>query len=494
MHFWGDDCSKNLLIFLETLKPHIIYAHNGGKFDFHFLLDKIDNPIKIIGGRIAKAKMLGHELRDSYSIIPIPLSAYIKDSIDYKKLERNVREKNKAEIIAYLKTDCLSLHDIVSKFIARFGLNLTIGGTAMKMLKATHPFDPQRGYHDKLYRPYYFGGRVEAIKTGILRGDWRVYDVNSMYPHVMRELWHPTGGEYVTVYNRAIDKHGRIAGIADAKFYFAKIRCENFGAFPIRVKNEPLNFTVKKGEFCVTSHELKAAIKCGRAKNITVLEAHAPLQYIKFKQYVDKFVGEKIDCKTRGDKAGEIFAKLLLNSPYGKFGQNPEHYYDYWVGEPENPDIYELYSADPHTQNIWRKKAEAESYYDVATAASVTGAARAMLMLALDRAKNPVYCDTDSIICEGLDLEVDDKRLGAWKLEALGDKIAIAGKKMYALKDGKKIVKTASKGVVLTGEEIFELCGGKDKHWQNDAPAFSLGKKRVKFVHRKIKGVKIENQ
>jgi hypothetical protein len=489
VEFWGLDCVARLCEFIQGLKtPHTIYAHNGGKFDFHFMLEFLENPIKIISSRIAHVKMGIHELRDSYCIIPIPLSAYQKDSIDYKRLEAAVRDQHRAEIVAYLKTDCTALFDIVSRFVERFGLQLTIGGTAIKTLKSIHEFDSTTKWHDEKFRPFYFGGRVEAFQTGIVPGNWKVYDVNSMYPFVMSEMLHPTGKRYKTGYNRVIDRRGRIAGFADAPFYFAKIKCRQLGAFPVRMKNAPLNFEIPSGEFCVTSHELKAAIESGRAWDVEVLEVMVPDETISFGEYVSRFMEEKISSKARKDKAGEIFAKLLLNSAYGKFAQNPAHYFDYWIGEPDS-EAYEIYSADINSIDIWRKPSEREAFYDVATAASITGAARAVLMRALSMAVNPIYCDTDSIICEGLNCELDESKLGAWKLEATGDTVAVAGKKMYALRNGSEYVKTASKGVVLSGEEIFGLCGGKAKQWKNETPSFSLGKNRVKFVQRTIAGI-----
>lgn len=488
--FWGDDCAARLMEFIESIKDsYTIYAHNGGKFDFHFMLDWLQNPVKIISSRIAQVKLGIHELRDSYCIIPIPLSAYIKDSIDYRKMERNVREVHKAEILSYLKTDCASLFDIVFKFIERFGKQLTIGGTAIKTLREIHPFDATSQIHDAKFRPYYFGGRVEAFKTGVHVGAWKVYDVNSMYPFVMATMQHPTGSRYKFGYRRNIDKRGRIAGFADSEFYFAKIKCRQHGAFPVRSKNAPLNFEVPSGEFCVTSHELKAAIETGRVSDVEIIEVAAPFETISFNEYVQRFMEEKISSKTRGDKAGEIFAKLLLNSAYGKFAQNPEHYFDYWIGDPPTEE-YEIYSASVGAIEIWRKPSGRQAYYDVATAASITGAARSVLMRALSAAVNPVYCDTDSIICEALNCELDNSRLGAWKLEAEGDAIAIAGKKMYALRSGNEYVKTASKGVILQGAEIFDLCAGKSKLWRNEAPSFSLGKNRVKFIERNIAGIK----
>lgn len=487
--FWGADCVARLSQFIFSLKkPHIIYAHNGGKFDFHFMLDFLENPLKVINGRIAKVKMGIHELRDSYCILPIPLRMYVKDEIDYQKLERDVRETHKEEIISYLKTDCTSLFDLVGKFIVRFGVKLTIGGTAINLLKKKHDFKHTTEHHDEKFRPFYFGGRVEAIRTGIISGKWHVYDVNSMYPHVMRNCLHPTGSRYVTGYGRNIDKAGNIAGFAKGCFYFAHIACNQSGAFPTRQQNAPLSFDVSSGEFFVTSHELRAAIETKRAWNIKVIKCYVPEETISFGDYVDQYMAEKINAKARGDKAGEIFAKLLLNSAYGKFGTDARGFFDYWIGETENED-YEIYSCGINQPSIWRKPSEKLMFYDVATAASITGAARAVLMRALSNSVNPVYCDTDSIICEKLNTDLHESALGSWKLEATGNEIAVVGKKMYALRDGSDYVKTASKGVILTGDEIFDLAQGKDISWENQAPSFTLGKRGTTFVKRNVKGL-----
>ena len=488
--FWGADCVARLFDFLRALKrPHIIYAHNGGKFDFYFMLDELENPLRIINSRIAQVKIGKHELRDSYCILPIPLRAYMKDDIEYSKLEADVRETHKEEIISYLKTDCIGLFEIVFKFIERFGLKLTIGSTAIGILSEMHPFKKQGELHDEKFRPFYFGGRVEALKTGTHAGKWRVYDVNSMYPDVMRNCEHPTGTKYKVGYGRSIDKRGRIAGFLDAKFYFAQITCNQNGAFPTRQKDGPLNFDIPEGEFFVTSHELKAALETGRAWGVKCVKCWIPEQTINFADYVDRFMAEKIEAKASKNKAAEIFAKLLLNSAYGKFGSNPRAYHDYFLGDPPEPEKYEIYAAGAGRETIYRKPVERLSFYDVATAASITGAARAKLMRALDCAVNPVYCDTDSIICEALNAPLDESALGAWKLEAEGDQITVIGKKVYALRSGSEYVKTASKGVVLTGEEIEGLAEGRSVEWENMAPSFSLGKRGTTFVKRTIKSL-----
>lgn len=490
-YFWGADCVKSLLYFLDSLKtPHTIYAHNGGKFDFFLMLEHLENPIKIINGRIVQCRIGIHTLQDSYAILPIPLRTYDKDDIDYQKLESEVRDSHRAEILRYLEKDCTSLYSLVSRFRERFGDKLTIGGTAIGKLREMHPFDSQRKWHDEKFRPYYFGGRVEAFETGILKGAWNVYDVNSMYPAVMRNALHPTGAMYRTQYGGICDRRGRISGIGLGPVFFARIECEQLGCFPIRQKNEALDFNRPWGEFFVTSHELRAAVDTNRIQRIKVLEVLTPDRTISFGDYVDLYSAEKISAKQSSDKAGEIFAKLLLNSAYGKFGQNPEHYFDYQIIPedeefPEGED-WELYYAENQRPSIWRKNSQSQAFYDVATAASITGAARAVLLRAISSAKRPIYCDTDSIICESLESEMHDSELGKWKLEATGTQCAIAGKKLYALRNGRQYVKTASKGAILTGPEIFDICRGKEIQWHNQAPSFSLSNGTT-FTSRKIK-------
>jgi hypothetical protein len=285
-----------------------------------------------------------------------------------------------------------------------------------------------------------------------------------------------------------MDRSGNMAGYARSPFYFAHIECKQSGAFPTRVKDGPLDFDVKHGEFFVTSHELKAALAAGRVSNVKVRQLWVPLKTIQFKEYVAHWMAEKISAEKNGDKIARIFAKLMLNSAYGKFGTNPENYKEFWLqheGEPMPAEPFQIASAHRCGVNLWERDSDTKRYFDVATAASVTGAARSVLLTALSKARRAVYCDTDSIICEGLDVAQDATALGAWKLEAEGDTIAVAGKKLYALRSGSEYVKIASKGVRLTGPAIFDLCRGGFAEWENMAPSFSL-KKEATFIKRKI--------
>jgi hypothetical protein len=187
----------------------------------------------------------------------------------------------------------------------------------------------------------------------------------------------------------------------------------------------------------------------------------------------------------------KLHAKLILNSAYGKFGSNPENYFDYALyrpGDDHRAAPWEPYVDYGGSMLLRRPSARnAFSFYDVAIAASITGAARCVLLRGLSRAHRPVYCDTDSIICERLGLPKHATRLGAWKLEAEGDTIAIASKKIYSLRCGKKEVKQAAKGCTLSSREIFAIARGKIVEYHNPAPTFSLSRPRGDFfVTRKI--------
>lgn len=492
--YWGAHCVMALLAFISTLEEeYVIYAHNGGKFDFFYLFDSLENPVKIINGRIVEASFGIHKFRDSYAIIPLPLRAYAKEEIDYDCMEADKREKYKADILHYLAKDCEYLFQLVSAFRERFADKLTIGSTAIAKLREFHPFKRTNQSHDEKFRPFYYGGRVEAFRTGIIEGNWKIYDVNSMYPHVMRNKLHPTGSRYAVAANPKLTPSGKLVGFGNRPF-FIHIEGENIGAFPTRTKTG-LDFNQRNGEFFVMSHELETALKHNRFKPRKIHAAYIPHESISFADYVDAYIQEKIDGKKSGDKVKEIFAKLLLNSAYGKFGQNPDNYYDYMIirDTSEIPrdewDKWELYEMHGELA-IWRKKTDKKLYFDVATAASITSASRAMLLDAICTAKNVVYCDTDSIICSSFNGDIDETKLGAWKSEGEADTVAIAGKKLYAAFNDGECIKMATKGVRLTPSEILRLCQGESVHWKNQAPSFSIANGTTKFIERVLTGRK----
>lgn len=523
--FWGDDCVGEFLRFIAGVAtPMVIYFHNGGKFDFFFFLAELANPLKIINGRIVRAKIGIHEVRDSWAIIPMALAGYAKSKIDYAKMERHCREQHKAEILDYLFDDCRYLLDLVVAFTDRFGIRLTIAGTAQRELQKHYPQYKQSREHDDCFRPFYFGGRVECFESGIIHArpgrPFKVHDVNSMYSYVMRECRHPIGRGYLRPTIKRIDAEGWIHKFKH-RFYFCIVRGRNFGALPSRVKdnNGGLTFNLEYGDFHTTSHELRLALQLGLFRVDEIIDCWIPRETQSFPAFIDQYSQEKIDATnemSRAKDAGNVdaynraaikryFAKTMPNSSYGRFGINPFDFYDYHIQlQGDCPPVagddaidWEPYEKNPEF-TLWRRPVNDEDdhetpvrgFEDVAIAASITSAARAVLLLAIAQATRPLYCDTDSIISEGLEgVAIHDSNLGAWKFEGEGTRIALAGKKLYALFDdtqNNECVKSASKGVRLSPQEIERVASGETIEWQNDAPNFSL-LGGVRFVNRKAR-------
>lgn len=495
--FWGDDCVEQLIEFLsEQEEQYLIYAHNGGKFDFHFLHKNIDNPALIIKNRIVEAKLLDHKIRDSFAILPFPLRDYDKLEFDYDKMERHCRERYKDEILEYLHYDCLKLYELVDAFVTRFGPMLTIGATAMKEIQKIHPFQKMGSKHDAAFRPFFYGGRVQCFKGGILPGPWKVYDVNSMYPSVMRNYQHPVNGSF--------DICQSIPDNFDKPF-FAKVIGTNRNAMPSRNDNGTLIFNKKHGEFNICSHELKVALEYGLFDIHEVITCYAAQETINFKEWVDEFYNLKENCKRAGDKIGETQNKYVLNSGYGRFAINPENFEDWIIhrdfgNEEELEDEGYRQQVDYPDIELWSKKADiSESQYcDVAIAASITSAARSVLLEGLQKSINPIYCDTDCIICDDFNGDIDPYRLGAWDFEKDAANIVIAGKKLYCLYNDEHIAingpnpgkdphfKLSSKGGTLTLNELRRIAAGETVNYENDAPTFSL-KNPPTFISRNFR-------
>ena len=116
------------------------------------------------------------------------------------------------------------------------------------------------------------------------------------------------------------------------------------------------------------------------------------------------------------------------------------------------------------------------SFFNVATAASITGCVRAHLFRSLRAVREPVYCDTDSIICRDPGTLKIGRELGEWKEEAESKAggLWIAGRKLYALEKKGGGWKLASKGVRLSPREIQTVANGEAVKSTLHAPTFSL--------------------
>lgn len=481
-------------------KRWIVYAHNGGKFDYHmsgFLaeLEPFD-PIMLINGRLAKFTIGDCEFRDSYNILPVPLSAYKKDSIDYAWFEKGVRAQHMDAIRAYLHKDTEYLFTLVSSFRAAYGGGLTLAGSAMNVWKEKAKREPprsSRGFYNAI-SGFYYGGRVDTFRAGLIKTRFTLCDINSAYPFAMLHQ-HPISTQTAA----CIPELG--APIIPQSMY--SIRAVSHGALPIRTKTG-IAFPVsdEARDFQVTGWEVQAGLDTGSIR----LEAiHCRIDFdetINFSAYINHFYEMKKAAKK--DSPEYIFAKLFMNSLYGKYGANPENYSNFTVCEPRfvaaaMEDGYEF--AGELGQWAVLKSALEDAqlrYYNVATAASITGFVRAYLwrhICSIRKAGGEVlYCDTDSLAFTGRvpsDFRID-KELGGWSIEGTFDHGGIAGKKLYAFHNaqgkqaGDKEWKCGCKGVRITPHEILAVCQGKTVTYKRDAPSYGYGKK-PSFVTRRVR-------
>lgn len=492
--FWGDDAAEKFMDWiLNELQNALLIAHNGGKFDTLFFKEILHGNMLMADGRILKCSPKKNvEIRDSMSILPMPLKKLgAKFEIDIRKLEREVREKHKAEIIRYCMQDCEVLLGAVQNFYARAGSRrLTIAGQASAELRAIYPDLPKLGEnHHKEFSQFFYGGRVQCFEKGIIEfgKKGKLVDRNSMYPAEMAFSYHPYGSAYkakpFSLKNIPENLCGFFSGVCDAN-----------GCFPIRnEKTKETPYTVGRNlPTKITIHELKAAIDCGLAKNF-----RGYLYIPEFSTRFDKFIlghyESRKKAKAIGDEGGDIYHKLIPNSSYGRFAMSPDGREETYYAE-QGEDIKEMLASGWKVKDI---DLESERYIlardvtrpwlfyeDVATGASITGASRANLMRNLHASVRPLYCDTDSIMCEEFNGQ-EGKELGEWKREADFDVAAIAGKKMYVLLDNKRVVKQASKGVRACPTQIYCAADGEEETVVQDAPVMRLS--GTKFMTRKIR-------
>lgn len=491
--------------FVAWLKSEdcIAYAHNGGKFDFMFLLPYLEDETKarIIGGRIAEMKFGKATLRDSYSIVPVPLREIEKDAIDYRLMEEDARDAHLDEIISYLKTDVRVLWLLVTAFRDEAGTALTIAANALKSSRALGSDPGRTNYRfDECFRKFYYGGRTECFQPGT-HEELSVYDIRSSYPFAMSQD-HATGDlreNFPSLDYVPENERGRC---------FITLQCYSDGAFPVRTKTG-IDFPRKFDEFSVTGWEYLIASKHGLIRNARIKNVTHFTAAINFSAYVEKWYAHKEKHRPRRtveERAQYTIGKILMNSLYGKLAQNPLHFHDYKICDPGTPidydDGWELFALfqekEIHRRPVafdfvykhgvdWVKK---PLFYNVATGASITGLARANLLDAIMTVgrERVIYCDTDSLVLHGrerppLDLSV---RLGAWNCEGEAAIGHFAGKKLYALRMDDGTEKIASKGCKMTFDNLRSIVGGEKVTWRSDAPSFSIAS-GVHFVTREVR-------
>lgn len=521
-----------------------VFAHNGGKFDYHYLRDEInsDEPITLINGRLARFRIGECEFRDSLNIFPNTALADFgcKNEIDYALMEpdRRTDPNIKAEISRYLRQDCVGLWDQVHRYRTEYGKSLTQATASMKYWEKHHfenPAPRQTKSQFERCRPFYYGGRVQCFEKGIQTVDFSVSDINSAYPRAMLET-HPISP--VPLVGRKLPENE-----AELASCLVKLECTARGCFPWREKvpghgegcecekcragelffpDDSSYRTVvgrKSGRtrvYTITGWELIAAMDLGAVSNIRVIEVLRFANKINFKDYINHFYKLRLESSEKGDKAGKIFGKYFMNSLYGKFGADCENYAEYVIAREESrakwlAKGYKQYKRWGERYLMERKPDPADledvgsrwRYYNVATAASITGFVRSYLFRSMHVCSGLIYCDTDSIAARDTSCLDYGKELGKWKDEGSFDRFAIAGKKLYAFhlkgqsdtydpKADEPNWKLASKGVqfgkMIEGpDQIMALARGEEIEHLPEAPTYSITRNEPRFINRSLR-------
>lgn len=474
LDFCFDHCQKNNI--------ESVFAHFGGKFDFNFIIQAIVKSRKygigsmiprsssilcfdMLEGKFSKKKKRKKvAFRDSSALLPFALRTLTetfdvdvkKGEIEYEKIgELWKTKKGRQEVLDYLKDDCVSLWLVLDKFynselVQKAGPSFTTASQALKVYQTFMPKDlvikslPDEA--DEFIRDAYFGGRTEVFKPVFdseydIKNNPRNFskkvlkelqkqkkykklfylDVNSLFPFAM-----------------SVDENkfpvASLGFVYDKDFYnpddlgFWDITVEvpkNMFCPPLGVKytvNGSEKFIFPTGKF--RGKWSIAEIEYAKSIGVKVLEYHKGIKLVSggniFKDYILTLYNKRLEARKAGDSASAMLLKLMMNSTYGKFGQQMKDKENLVIDEGQEGVAF--HSEIPIDKNVkirfgTQKKDMSHGFSNVAIAAYVTAYSRIhMHKIYMDAGEEHLYyTDTDSIFSTK-NFETGDK-LGELKLE-----------------------------------------------------------------------------
>lgn len=492
------------------------YAHNLD-FDLAKLwkanngLDIDWNSSIIIHHSVVRARIKGTDiyLCDSYHLLPSSLEKLSTDfELETPKVDLNdyikvQGYKDKEDFFArvpawdpklleYLEGDCRALYELLMKVMAFSGLTEdefvkcpTLPSLSMKMYQKECPEEYAKITENKLTkeleefgRAAYMGARVEVIKPILNRRGYH-YDVNSLYPFVMKSNSFPIGkykkytGRMAEFAYQAWKKGAFKHGLVKAKVYIPDMYIP-----PLPYREDKLYFPVGKFNGTWTVEELSLAESYGAQVYIEEGIFWEEGEYI-FKRFIEKMEYEK----THSKGARRNFFKLIQNSLYGKFGMRRERE-TYMNIEDEaalmaKKKPYVKIKLFGDKELILTSRKTFADYIRPHIAAYVTSYARMYLYLFIMTYVDEVYYfDTDSLILDVPMKEeyIDEKEYGRWKLEREIEQAIFLQPKLYAEKtiDGKEVLK--SKGLIKDYRKTIDF-----RRYEEILQAVLKGEKEIKL-------------
>lgn len=444
------------LDYLDTHnEPENIFAHFGGKFDFLFILEAlVKRDVGAIGSIIPRGSSIlsidyttksgkKYVFRDSSALLPFSLKSLCENfHVTHNKLDWDHTKIKKCspKLLTYLKHDCMALSEVLENFFAhplikKVGPRVTMASQAMQVLKLfiKEPIYSLPESSDEFIRKSYLGGRTEIIKPFCETGPLFEYDVNSLYPYVMKNNLYPLGSGFGT---NKFEKD--LLGIYDCDVECPNLYLPCLGV----INNNKYVFPIGRFRGVFTSAEILYAKTLGY--KIKINEGHVFQRSSNiFSDFIDELY--KIRLNTPKNSVDNVIAKLLMNSSYGRWGMDLNKSNITFDLNDATDEFREL-KINRKKVMLFSKDVKLKSFAHVAVASFVTSYARIhMHKLMMPIRDTLYYTDTDSIFTTTqIKTNVGDE-LGQLKLENTWDSAIFLLPKTYMAKSASK-AKIAMKG------------------------------------------------
>lgn len=481
-----------------------VMAHNLGGFDFNVmgaiqpLLDRGWEIEKLI---VECPPFVIDFVRDGAHIRLIDSLNYVRASLEQIGHEVGIPkgqdpgpDRPMEERLDYCRNDVRILRTFMLAYMAfvkdnDLG-NFAITGASQAMNAWRHRFAPTYAGRDgrtkvkvfptsgpeyeDIERRSYFAGRVGAEFIGKHEGDVVCFDVNSLFPAMMKQHLFPC----------SLKGKGKSMPIPEARKWLKL----GYGLIADVVLNVPdgcdwypwrgerVTFPVGRFTTTLCTGELQLALRHGHVVRIGAWQRYKMADL--FGGYVEFFYSMRQKFKTDDLQLWAYICKLFLNSLYGKFGQKIPQWEEYDgadfprcgpFGEPiTHPmmtinDVLCRNVGGVFERRLPEDRGKARGAF-VAIAAHVTSYARMALLHGFQDARRDqvLYYDTDSVFVttEGRDNlsragVLDDNELGLWKLEAEAEGITVHGPKDYVF-NGKVKIKGIRKNAIQLGPNVYQ--------------------------------------
>ncbi|MEM3845525.1 MAG: DNA polymerase [Candidatus Parvarchaeota archaeon] len=243
---------------------------------------------------------------------------------DYKNIEIN--ETN----IEYCKNDVKILRESIFTFI-RFLKEHNLG--SLKLTLASQSFyafikhylkeDIEINHNNKdiiaMQRESYFGGKTDIHYKGLYKGPVTCFDINSLYPYIMKETYVPV--KYLYSENN-INVEKFLKEIQGPYGFVARLNITllNKPLIPYRVDGRLLFVFGDHIDVTLNEIDVKNLLKNGMIINSVEKVAWFRKEKI-FENFVTTLYNLRLKYKSEGNSGFSYICKVILNSLYGKFGQ-----------------------------------------------------------------------------------------------------------------------------------------------------------------------------